>query len=158
MRMIDENGYHILNFPVGEAATYLVPPSAMMEQAFGLLRELLQRLQELSVQNDFRASVVLIPTPSSLAGDLTFLWSSDAFEELQRQGVAVDGSQLDFDQPTRRVHEICAALELPLIDPTSQLAAHGLEVFFPANEHLTREGHALVADVLYEARRAVLGD
>jgi len=158
MRMVDENGYHILNFPVGEAATYVTPPSAMIEQAFELLGELLQRLRDLSVEHGFRASVVVLPAPSSVAGELTFLWAPDAFAELRRHGVTVARAQLGFDQPARRVRELCAALELTLIDPTDQLAARGLEVFFPANEHLTREGHALVADVLFAARRAVLGD
>jgi hypothetical protein len=155
--LVDEYGLHMLDYPAGEVATYVRPPSRLMEQAYRVLEELLASFRALGEQHGFRFAVLLVPSPSAVAGQLTLLHYPDIDAELARQGVTLDRRALDVTLPTRRVLAVCARLGVPCIDPTARMQEHGLRVFFPGDEHPTELGHAVLAAALVAERERLFG-
>jgi hypothetical protein len=146
--LIDSNGFHMLNYPVGEIATYMKKSSDLMDHAFDILRNLFHEFQVLGSVHHFAFRVLLIPTPSSIAQRLVILHHPRILEDINESGVKLKKSDLDFTKPTRRVLQICDELKVTCIDPTSRMQRIGLSVFFPEDEHLTRIGHEAVAEQL----------
>ncbi|MCA9728562.1 MAG: SGNH/GDSL hydrolase family protein [Candidatus Eisenbacteria bacterium] len=153
MRLVDSNGFQMLNYPVGETATYMKQPSDLIEHAFRILDRVLIDFRDLGVRSSFRFEVVILPTPSTIAGQLTMLhFIPDSYGPLTYYGLHVEPDQLDFDLPTQRVHRICRERGIPCIDPTERMRPHGLAVFQPEDEHLSVLGHELVAEELLATR------
>ncbi|MEM9191535.1 MAG: SGNH/GDSL hydrolase family protein [Myxococcota bacterium] len=150
LQLIDDRGLPLLSYPAGETATYLREPTDLVDEAFELFHILLERFRALGEAHRFVPAVLLIPTPSTVAGRLTLLHYPDAYGELHRIGARVEPRDLDFGAPTRRVHAICEDLELTLIDPTDRFRSRGMEAFFPDDEHPTAVGHALLARTLVD--------
>ena len=158
VRLVDRNGYHMLNYPVGETATYVVPPSPLILRAFDILDDLMGKLVELARKHQFQFKVILVPSPSTVAGELKLLhFVPDVNRPLRDLGIQVKPNMLDFMAPTRRVKEICRRRRIPLIDPTPRLKKIGLKVFFERDEHLTIIGHSAMATTLLEHRAHVVG-
>lgn len=155
--LVDEHGLYMLDYPAGEVATYVTPASHLMEQAYSMLEELLASFAGLGARHGFRFAVLLLPTPSTVAGALRLLHYPDIDAELARQGVTLDRRAIDVTLPTRRVLQICARLELVCIDPTARMQAHGMGVFFADDEHPTVLGHAVLAEALRAERARLLG-
>ena len=149
--LIDERGLHMLSYPMGEVATYAQPPSALIDHAHDVLANVLWRFRELGRRNGFEVRVLIIPTPSTVAGRLTFLHYPTILEDLRAQGIAIDEASLDFDAPTRRVLATCDELAIRCIDPTERMREIGLGVFFADDEHPNATGHAVVASALAAA-------
>jgi hypothetical protein len=143
----------MLSYPAGELALYLRGPNALADEAYAVLHDVLLSLRTLGRRQGFALHVLLIPSPSNVAATLAILAHPGILVELRQQGVYVDARDLDFAQPTRRVLEVCARLELPCTDATPALRRIGLRAFFPHDEHPTVAGHdalarALVADIV----------
>lgn len=155
--LVDEYGLAMLDYPAGEVATYMRPPSRLMEQAYRMLEELLASFRALGAQHGFRFAVLLVPSPSAVAGRLTLLSHPDIDAELAQQGVRLDRRALDVTLPTRRVLAACARVEVPCIDPTARMQEQGMKVFFPGDEHPTMLGHAVLAAALGAERDRLLG-
>lgn len=143
--LIDSYGFHMLSYPAGEVATYMKESSRLIDHAFEVLREVFQQFQLLASQHDFEMQVILLPSPSSVLGRLTLQHFPDIIGDLHRQGVEVEESEMDFMKPTRRVLEICDALDLICIDPTQRLRWFGLRAFLRKDEHLSGIGHEALA-------------
>jgi len=146
--LIDSYGFHMLNYPVGEVATYMKRSSDLIEHAFGILRTVLHQFKQLGSKHGFAFRVLFIPTPSAVVQRLTILHHPRILEDINASGAKISESDLDFSKPTRRVLEICDELGITCIDPTSRLRRIGLTVFFPQDEHLTEVGHEAVAEYL----------
>ena len=138
----------MLSYPAGELATYVSPPSRLIEDAFAVLRDVLLQLKSLGASRGFQPVVLLIPSPSAVLGRLALLHHPDILVQLRKHGVTIDPAQLDFAQPTRRVLAICAELELTCIDPTRELKQLGARAFFARDEHPTAAGHDALARAL----------
>ena len=156
LTLIDAHGFHMLSYPAGEVATYMKEPSPLVDAAFELLGRVFTRFQELETRHGFRFGVLLIPTPSAVAGELTLLHYPDIYEQLRSVGIQIQAADLDFDLPTRRVLSICRQLELLCLDPTPRMRAIGMTVFFPDDEHPTARGHGALARELLDARDRLL--
>lgn len=148
--LIDERGLHMLSYPMGEVATYVQPESALIERAYEVLEQVLWRFRRLGEREGFEVRVLIIPTPSTVARELTLLHYPSILSDLRAAGIELDEASLDFDAPTRRVLAICETLELACTDPTPQMREIGLDVFFPDDEHPTATGHAVLAAALAE--------
>jgi lysophospholipase L1-like esterase len=151
--LVDGYGLHMLSYPAGELALYVRKPSALADEAFAVLHDVLAQLRTLGKQRGFETRVLIIPTPSSVAGRLALLHYPDFLTELRAQGISIREQDLDFDLPTRRVVAICEDLRLPCIDATPRFRRLGLAAFFPRDEHPTALGHEALAEALLEARR-----
>jgi lysophospholipase L1-like esterase len=156
--LVDAYGFHMLSYPAGEVATYAQPPSALVERAFSTLERVLDQLLRLGERHGFRVRVLIIPTPSTIAGRLTLLHYPNVRDDLRAAGIDIDGIQLDFDAPTRRVLETCGRLDIVCFDPTRRMREIGSDVFFPDDEHPTVAGHAVLATELAAGYDALVGD
>lgn len=156
--LVDERGFHMLSYPAGEVATYFREPSALVEHAFEVLHTVLGQLAELGREHGFEVRVLILPTPSTIAGRLTLLHYPDIHAELRRMGVEAPEAELDLDGPTRRVLSICEALELVCVDPTERMRRRGMEVFFPQDEHPTVTGHLVIARELVERYEDIISE
>jgi len=155
--LLDANGMHMLDYAAGEVATYLREPSALVEDAFRVTGDVLEQFAQLGREHGFRFTVLLIPSPSRIAGELRLLHYPDIWTRLARQGIDVAPADLDVDAPTRRIVALCEERGITCIDPSDDLRGAGMHVFFPDDEHLTELGHAVVADVLFARRDEILG-
>jgi len=149
--LVDSRGFHMLSYPAGEVALYMREPSSLVDHAFEVLEEVLWRSAELGRQHGFEVRVLIIPTPSTVAGQLTLLHYPDIYGELRAMGIEITEEQFDVMGPTRRVLEICDELGIVCIDPTERMRRAGMEVFFADDEHPTERGHAVLARELADA-------
>jgi lysophospholipase L1-like esterase len=150
--LIDSYGLHMLSYPAGEIALYMRRPSKLADEAFLVLKDVLSQLLALGAQHGFSLRMLLIPTPSAIAGRLTILHYPDVLRELRTQGVVVREDDLDFTLPTRRVLAICEQLHLHCIDPSTRLRQLGRAAFFAKDEHPTVAGHEALARALLEQK------
>ncbi|MDD9967580.1 MAG: hypothetical protein OXR73_15195 [Myxococcales bacterium] len=149
--LVDVYGFHMLSYPLGEIATYMRRPSPLIDRAFGVLRSAFLRFQALAREDGFHFVVLLIPSPSAVAGRLRLLHYPDIHAQLAAAGIAVDEREMDFGLPTRRVLGICQELGLTCVDPTARFQELGAGVFFADDEHPTALGHAVLAEALLAA-------
>ncbi len=156
--LVDERGFHMLSYPAGEVATYAREPSALVQHAFEVLDNVLWRMKRLGERHGFALRVILIPTPSTIAGRLTLLHYPDIWDDLRRAGIEVEEVDLDYDAPTRRVLAICRELDLVCFDPTERMREIGMDVFFPDDEHPTATGHAVLARELADGYERLIGE
>lgn len=145
LTLIDSYGFHMLNYPLGEVATYMQKSSSLIDQAFQILKTMFIKFKIMAAENNFQFRVILIPTPSAVAERLTILHHPQVLSDINAQGIPLEESDLDFQKPTRRVLEICAELDIPCLNPTRSFKRIGLSVFFPEDEHLTKTGHEILA-------------
>jgi len=147
--LVDSHGFHMLSYPEGETATYMKESSELVDHAFRVLDRVLVDFLALGTQYGFEFRVLVIPTPSAVAGELTLLHFPDFYADLAAKGIHLTEDQLDFDRPTERVRAICERRGIPCVDPTERMRALGMSVFFPDNEHTTVLGHqALAAELV----------
>jgi lysophospholipase L1-like esterase len=146
--LIDAHGLHMLSYPAGELALYLRGPNPLADEAYAVLHDVLLLLRTLGERQGFALHVLLIPTPSSVAGRLAILAHPGILVELRQQGVNIDPRDLDFGQPTRRVLQVCAQLQVPCTDAGPEFKRLGLRAFFPHDEHPTVAGHEALARAL----------
>lgn len=146
--LIDENGLHMLSYPGGEIATYVQPPSRLVDRAFRLLRSVLRAFVDLGERNGFTFSVVLVPTPSSVRGDLRQPKFPDMLAQLAEQGIAIEEARLDVVAPTERVDRICSDLEIVCVDPTQRMRDLDAAVFLAGDPHPNVAGHRCMANEL----------
>jgi hypothetical protein len=144
----DQRGLHLLSYPEGELATYVVPPSAEIDHAYAVLTQVLRDFIELGRQHGFDLEVLLVPSPSRVLSKLAILHYPGLLSELRERGIAIDPSTIDVDEPTRRVLAVCASLNVTCMDPTSRLQHLGARAFFPTDEHPTIAGHRELASEL----------
>jgi lysophospholipase L1-like esterase len=148
LRLVDSYGLHMLSYPAGELATYMVPPSALMEHAFEVLERVLADFKALGQRHGFTVRVLLIPSPSRVLGRLAILHYPNLLAELRASGVPIEPGQIDVDAPTKRVLAICDALHMTCIDPTARLQRLGGRAFFPHDEHPSALGQRALAEEL----------
>jgi hypothetical protein len=145
---VESHGLHMLSYPAGELALYVRDGSALVDEAFGVLREALRQLQQLGRAHGFSLRVLVIPSASTVLGRLSILAHPGILTELRQQGIAIDPRMLDFQRPLRRVLALCAELELACVDGTPALRTLGARAFFPRDEHPTVAGHEALARAL----------
>lgn len=146
---IDTDGFELLNYLTGELALYEKKPTPLVSHAFELLESVFARFKELSRLRQFRFTVVLIPTASSLERRLQMNTFPQAEEELGR--LHYKDSDLDFDQPHRRVLEVCQRQKIVCVDPTDAFRAAGTKkVILPGDDHPSVEGHQILAQKIFK--------
>jgi hypothetical protein len=148
LALVDAYGLQMASYPAGELALYMRKPSALADEAFAVLEDVLGQFIALGRQHGFSVRVLLIPTPSASTGRLAILHHPDLLRELHAHGIDISKDQLDFALPTRRVLEICARLPLPCTDPTPSFKSLGLAAFFDGDEHPSIAGHDALARAL----------
>lgn len=148
--LVDGYGLHMLSYPAGELALYMRRPSHLADEAFLVLRDVLAQFIALGKAHGFALELLLIPTPSSVAGRLRLLHYPDFLRELRAQGIAIREDDLDVTLPTRRVLTICHELGLRCTDATARFKQLGSAAFFPGDEHPTPAGHEALARALLE--------
>lgn len=156
--LVDSRGLHMLSYPLGEIATYVQPESTLVAHAYEVLHTVLWRMKRLGRAHGFRLRVLLIPTPSTVAGRLTLLHYPNIREDLRDAGIDLQDARMDFGGPTRRVLAICDELDLPCLDPAPRMREIGMEVFFEDDEHPTVVGHAVLARELAESYDLLVAD
>ncbi len=149
--LVDSYGLHMLSYPAGELALYMRRPSVLADEAFSVLHDVLAQLLALGARHGFTLRVLLIPTPSAVAGRLTLLHYPDFLSQLRAQGISIHEGDLDFGLPTRRVLAICQQLKLGCTDATPNMKRLGPAAFFPHDEHPTVAGHEALARALLES-------
>jgi len=150
---IDEHGLHLLSYPSGELSLYVRGRSALLDEAYAILADALSQLKQLGVQHGFTLRVLMIPSASTVLGELEILAHPGILVELRRQGVVIEPSALDFGQPVRRVLSLCEELALPCVDAAPALRRVGRAAFFAHDEHPTVAGHEALARALLGAAR-----
>jgi hypothetical protein len=152
LSLVDEHGLHMLSYPKGELALYVRQQSRLVDRAWTLFGDVLQRIQELARAHDFGLRVLLIPSPSSVTGRLNILHHPNLLQELRAQGIEIRRADLDFGLPLRRALALCRRLQLACVDPSARLRPLGLSAFFTGDEHPSRAGHRALAQALLESR------
>jgi lysophospholipase L1-like esterase len=150
LRVIDERGLHMLSYPEGELAGYVVPQSQLVDHAYDVLAGVLAKFRELGRAHGFALRVLLIPSPSRVLGKLAVLHYPKLLAELAARGVNIAPGELDVDLPTRRVLQVCASLGIPCVDPTPRLQHLGARAFFAHDEHPTAAAHQVLAEALLD--------
>jgi len=145
---VDARGLHMLSYPAGELALYLRKPSALVDEAYDVMEQVLGDFIALGRQHGFSVRLLLIPTPSSVVGRLAILHHPEILTTLREQGIEVDASELDFGLPTRRMLALCQKLELPCVDARPAMKRLGLAAFFRGDEHPNEAGHRILAKAL----------
>jgi hypothetical protein len=145
LRVVDRRGLHLLNYPEGELATYLVPASPEIDHAFEVLERVLADFVQLGREHGFSVRVLLIPSPSHVLSRLAILHYPNLLSELAARGVAIDSTSIDVDAPTRRVLAICARAKLLCMDPTPRMQRLGVRAFWQGDEHPSVQGHEALA-------------
>jgi lysophospholipase L1-like esterase len=148
LSLVDSYGLHMLSYPAGELATYLVPASALMEHAFDVLQRVLADFKTLGERHGFVVRVLLIPSPSRVLGKLAILHYPNLLRDLRASGVRIEPSQIDVDAPTRRVLASCSALHMTCMDASLRMQRLGTRAFFPHDEHPSALGHRALAEEL----------
>ena len=148
--LVDSYGLHMLSYPAGELALYMRRPSALADEAFAVLQDVLQQFVALGAQHGFSVRVLLIPAPSAALGKLAILGSPHLLRDLAEQGIHIREGDLDVMLPTRRVLGVCERLRVPCVDPTARFQALGRRAFFAADEHPSALGHDALARALLE--------
>jgi hypothetical protein len=148
LSLVDERGLHLLSYPEGELATYVVPESALVGHAYEVLARVLRDFQALARRQHFALRVLLIPSPSRVLSRLAVLHYPTLLAELRARGVTIAPGDIDVDAATRRVLGICKRLDLACVDPTPELQRLGARAFFPRDEHPTVAGHRALAQAL----------
>jgi lysophospholipase L1-like esterase len=146
--LVDARGLHMLSYPAGELATYVVPPSALIDHAYDVLRSVLSAFQRSGREHGFTLRVLLIPSPSRVLGRLAILHYPHLLQELAATSVSIVPADIDVDAPTRRVLALCQQLALACVDPTKRLQRLGVRAFFPTDEHPTAAAHEQLAQAL----------
>ena len=146
--LVDSRGLHMLSYPAGELATYVHPPSNLVDHAFFVLQEVLSDFIRLGRKHHFGVRVLIIPSPSRVLGRLAILHYPNLLRELAAEGVHIAPGQIDVDEPTRRVLAICERIGITCIDPSARLQRLGARAFFPHDEHPTAAGHRALAEEL----------
>ncbi len=145
----DQRGLHLLSYPEGELATYVVPASREIDHAYQVLEQVFADFVALGRERGFTVKVLLVPSPSRVLARLAVLHYPDLLAELKDRGVVIDPGAIDVDEPTRRVLAICASQKIQCMDPTPRLQRLGARSFFPTDEHPTVEAHReLAAELL----------
>jgi hypothetical protein len=148
-RIQDERGLHMLSYPEGELATYVMPQSRAIDHAYEVLEKVFADFIALGRERGFTVKVLLVPSPSRVLARLAILHYPNLLAELRERGLAIDPGAIDVDEPTRRVLAVCGRLSLTCMDPTQRLQRLGARAFFPTDEHPTIEGHReLAAELL----------
>ncbi|HKP62769.1 MAG TPA: GDSL-type esterase/lipase family protein [Polyangiales bacterium] len=145
LRVVDRRGLHLLSYPEGELATYLVPPSPEIDHAFEVLERVLADFVQLGRERGFSVRVLLIPSPSRVLSRLSILHYPNLLAELAARGLVIEPAAIDVDAPTRRVLSTCARAGVLCMDPTARLQHLGARAFFPTDEHPTVQGHEALA-------------
>jgi hypothetical protein len=148
-RLRDQRGLHMLSYPEGELATYVVPQSREIDHAYEVLEKVFADFLALGRERGFTVRVLLVPSPSRVLGKLAVLHYPNLLAELRERGVEIDPGAIDVDEPTRRVLAVCARLNLTCMDPTLRFQRLGARAFFPTDEHPTIEGHRELAAELF---------
>lgn len=148
LRVVDERGLHMLSYPEGELAGYVMPQSKLVDHAYDVLASVLGQFRELGRAHGFALRVLLVPSPSRVLGKLAVLHYPNLLAELAARGVNIAPDELDVDRPTRRVLDVCASLGIACVDPTLQLQHLGARAFFPHDEHPTAAAHRVLAEAL----------
>lgn len=145
----DARGLHLLSYPEGELATYVVPASREIDHAYAVLEQVFADFQALGRERGFAVKVLLVPSPSRVFARLAVLHFPNLLSQLKERGVVIEPGSIDVDEPTRRVLAVCARLGITCMDPTARLQRLGAKAFFPTDEHPTVEGHReLAAELL----------
>ena len=159
LSLIDIYGFHMLDYPAGETATYMKRPSNLILHGFEVLDKVFQKFLALGAEHGFKFRVLIIPTPSTVAGKLMLLHClPDPYERIRQKGVNVRPDELDFELPTRRVLHILQKRKIPFFDPTQRMKGIGLKVFFPRDEHPSLLGHEALARELVENYQLLVGE
>jgi GDSL-like Lipase/Acylhydrolase family len=145
LRVVDQRGLHLLNYPEGELATYLIPPSPEIDHAFEVLEHVLADFIQLGREHGFSVRMLLIPSPSRVLSRLAILHYPNLLSELAARGLKIDPSAIDVDAPTRRVLALCARAKLLCMDPTARMQRLGTRAFVPGDEHPSVQGHEALA-------------
>jgi hypothetical protein len=148
LSLVDQRGLHLLSYPEGELATYVVPESRLVAHAYEVLARVLRDLQALGKAHGFKLRVLLIPSPSRVLARLAILHYPSLLAELTARGVSIAPGDIDVDAATRRVLGLCERLALACVDPTPELQRLGARAFFPHDEHPTAAGHHALAQAL----------
>jgi hypothetical protein len=145
----DERGLHLLSYPEGELATYVVPASREIDHAYEVLEQVFADFVTLGRERGFAVKVLLVPSPSRVFARLAVLHYPNLLAELRQRGIAIEPGSIDVDEPTRRVLALCSRVGIPCMDPTARLQRLGAKAFFPTDEHPTVEGQReLAAELL----------
>jgi len=155
-RLIEPNGLSMVNYLHGEIASYKVPFSPLMNQAWAVLEETLQEFVRLSTLYDFKPMAVIIPTSSTVAGRLSMRTFPNALSDLRRDGIRIAEAELDVGAAAQKTREICQTIPLSCVDPTDELArALGQASFLPNDDHLSTTGHKIVGEFVATKAKAL---
>ena len=145
-RLLDEAGLDMVNYSDGEIALYSKKPSLLSVRAFEVLAQVLLEFKSLAAKHAFTFSVAIIPTWSSLTNRLELPAYPKAISSLKSRGIALEAEDLDLQSPLTRVKEMCASLDIHCVDPSSDLRDIGTRSMLPHDDHLSIEGHRVVAE------------
>ncbi len=124
-------------------STYLDHPPAYVTHGLDVARECLESIATLAASRGARVGFVLMPA--------RFQTDDADFERLS-ESTAQAGGRLVRNAATERFQAALAPLRLPMLDLLPVLAARPdrVNLFFQENVHLTRLGHTVVGDALFD--------
>lgn len=131
------------------------PPEIVRENAYApnwtVTAEILAEIAQAARQRQTATLYVLIPSRFQVVEELA--WAAAAFYD-------VDPSQVDLDQPNRRLREELETLGLDVVDTLPEIRArqaNGETLYGSVDSHLGPAGHAAVADATATAAAAAFG-
>lgn len=115
--------------------------SQKKEQDKQALVKYIDLINQLCLENGSELCIVLLPSKEQV--------SKHALEEVIT-AFKIDISELDMTYPNRWLSDILAGKSIQLIDLYEPFASSNNKLFFNIDEHLTADGHALIAKEINE--------
>ncbi|MBI4424069.1 MAG: SGNH/GDSL hydrolase family protein [Elusimicrobia bacterium] len=131
-----------------EYPLYQTPHPPLYDPYFALLERLLARLREDTRRHGARLTVMIVPSPVEVY--------PDQMRRLVAASPLPPGRSWDPEAAVRRLRELAARAEVPVVDLLPELREAGKtnpSLYFPYNLHWTRFGHRVVAEALIRKLR-----
>lgn len=119
------------------------PPRPEMDLAWNAVRLLVSSMKESAMEDGGRLIVLYVPKKEDADKELFDI-------SIRYAGLDPESTDIDWDRPSRRLGEVCAALSIPCIDLTPIFRDHPepFSLFLKNDPHWSPEGHRLAAETV----------
>ncbi len=119
------------------------PPSPEMDLAWDVVRLLVSRMKESAMEGGGRLIVLYVPKKEDADREIFDI-------SIRYAGLDPESEDIDWDRPSKRLAEVCAALDVPCIDLTPIFRGHPepFSLFLKNDPHWSPEGHRLAAETV----------
>lgn len=119
------------------------PPRPEMDLAWNAVRLLLSRMKDLAMEDGARLIVFYVPKKEDADKEIFDI-------SIGYAGLDSESPDIDWDRPSKRLGDVCAALDVPCVNLTPIFRGHPepFSLFLKNDPHWSPEGHRLAAETV----------